>query len=122
MTNSTEVPGPAETRQLREAADKAREDLGDTVGSLAAKADLKAQVREKLEVVKGSVQDTVAHTARAAKEHTPPALQDKAAQVAHDKRSKPIAGIVAGLAAAAVTLKMVFSRRGRKGKGRTGRR
>lgn len=114
MTKGTQDPG---TRHVRvEAPDAGAEVKAD------AGADVKAQVRDKLEVVKNTVQEAVSHAAEAAKEHTPPALQDKAAQAARDKRGKPIAGIVAGVAAAGVALKVVLSRRGRKGRKRAWRR
>ena len=44
MSDAKEQPTPPE--QLRDEIAETREELGDTVGSLAAKADVKAQAKE----------------------------------------------------------------------------
>ena len=50
----TESSDPAEIRQQVEAT---REELGDTVAALAAKADVKAQAKQKIQGVKATVSD-----------------------------------------------------------------
>ncbi|MDX6351469.1 MAG: hypothetical protein QOF84_6259 [Streptomyces sp.] len=53
MTDSRKESGPAPTTQeLRERAEATREQLGETVEALAAKADVKARVHDKAAAAK----------------------------------------------------------------------
>jgi hypothetical protein len=49
MTPESRQAGTKEPDQIREEIEDTREELGDTVAALAAKSDVRAQARKKLE-------------------------------------------------------------------------
>ncbi|MDG4864735.1 hypothetical protein P8605_41965, partial [Streptomyces sp. T-3] len=63
--------------------EQARERLGDTVGQLSAKADLKGRTQEKTAEITTNVQQAAARTAHAVQEHTPEPVRQAAAKTAH---------------------------------------
>jgi hypothetical protein len=96
------VPGreiPEDPQQLRAAIDETRSDLGDTVEALAAKADVKGQVRESVEERKQQL--------REGREQA----QAKVAGAAGQARSRPAPYL--GGAIAVLLLLLVFLRRRR---------
>lgn len=102
----TEATTPEE---LREQVAQTRENLGDTVAALAAKADVKQRARTKLSETKVQTQETYEKVASKAKEHTPQPVQNAAAKAAHateGKRTKLAAGFSVALAAVLTTLKL----------------
>ncbi|NSC22468.1 DUF3618 domain-containing protein [Streptomyces albus subsp. chlorinus] len=102
MTGSTDGRGAAQSpEELRVQVEETRRELGDTVEALAARADVKAQARQKATRLKGQVSDT-AHT------------------VGEKTRSNPGVPVAAGAAVAALALVLLTRRRGRRG--RRGRR
>ncbi|HEV2639316.1 MAG TPA: DUF3618 domain-containing protein [Actinocrinis sp.] len=111
------VPTPAaavepETKDpevLREQVAQTREDLGDTVAALAAKADVKQRTKTKLAETRVQAQETYAKVAEKTREHTPQPVQnaaEKAASATEGKRTKIAAGLSVALAALLTTLKL----------------
>jgi Protein of unknown function (DUF3618) len=91
MTGETageETPVPNEQEQLREEIDETRQQLGDTVEAIAAKADVKAQIENK-------VDETKDH-ARARVEDAQTTLREAPARA--KQQPKPVAAIAAGCA------------------------
>ncbi|MGI5201449.1 DUF3618 domain-containing protein [Spirillospora sp. CA-108201] len=58
MTMQGRHGAEAGTEELRQEVDRARHELGETVEQLAAKADVKAMAREKVEQARGRARDT----------------------------------------------------------------
>ena len=62
--------------QLRQEIEQTRAELGDTVEALAAKADVKAQVKDKLDATKEDVKEKVTTQAAAVKEKVAGAIPE----------------------------------------------
>jgi uncharacterized membrane protein YdfJ with MMPL/SSD domain len=67
----TENPASTSPEHLRAEIEQTREQLGDTVDKLAAKVDVKAQAKERVEAVKATISDKAAQ----AKSAAPPPVQ-----------------------------------------------
>ncbi|MFD3808364.1 DUF3618 domain-containing protein [Streptomyces sp. NPDC058619] len=91
------TPGTTHPGELREQVARTRDELGQTVGALAAKADIKAQAKEKTAAVKGQAAEKVAlvtdqirvkagQAAQLAKAKTPDPVLEKTAQAAAQVR------------------------------------
>jgi FtsZ-interacting cell division protein ZipA len=100
-----------ETDELREQVEQTREELGETVAQLAAKADLKKQAQDKLTAAGTEIQVTAAHAVQVVREHTPQPVQDAAAKVVAPGRRKPAAVIAAVVATVAAVTTTVLRRR-----------
>lgn len=117
----------------RARVEQARERLGETVGQLADKADLKGRAQEKTAEITTNVQQAAARTAHAVQDHTPEPVREAAVRTAHAVqehtpepvrqaaakaasagRARPGPLLVAG-AAAATAVVVVRRRRARKG-------
>ncbi|MFB4304118.1 DUF3618 domain-containing protein [Actinomadura sp. NTSP31] len=66
MTTQSRHGSAAGTEELRQEVDRARQELGETVEALAAKADVKAMAREKAGYAKEMARDRAARARRAA--------------------------------------------------------
>jgi hypothetical protein len=66
MTMQGKHGAAAGTEELRQEVDRARHELGETVEQLAAKADVKAMAREKVEQARGRARDAAASAWRTA--------------------------------------------------------
>ncbi|MFJ4862319.1 MULTISPECIES: DUF3618 domain-containing protein [unclassified Streptomyces] len=102
----TPAPDPADpgSAELRAQVERTRDELGQTVEALAAKADIKAQAKEKTAAFKGQaaektalvsdqIRETAGHAAQAVKDKTPDPLLEKTAQAAaHVRESAAKAG------------------------------
>ncbi|MFJ6501437.1 DUF3618 domain-containing protein [Streptomyces virginiae] len=99
-------PGPLE---LRDQVERTRDELGRTVEALAAKADIKAQAKEKAALVTEQIREKTGHAARLVKDKTPDPLLEKAGQAAAAARANRTPLLVVG--AAVVVFLLV--RRGR---------
>jgi ElaB/YqjD/DUF883 family membrane-anchored ribosome-binding protein len=98
-----ESPSPDE---IRAEIQETREELGDTVEALAAKTDVKAQARQRVEEVKENVQakrDEFTHKAKAS---TPDSAQQGAQRIVTRVRENPAPAVVA----AAVLLGIAIGR------------
>jgi ElaB/YqjD/DUF883 family membrane-anchored ribosome-binding protein len=86
----TEAKDP---EQLREEIEETRRELGDTVEALAAKADVKARVHERIDATKESVAEKIGK----AREASPDSVSSAASQATTTAKQNPIP--VAALAA-----------------------
>ncbi|MFE9928615.1 DUF3618 domain-containing protein [Streptomyces sp. NPDC005533] len=113
-------PGSAE---LREQVERTRDELGQTVEALAAKADVKAQAKEKAAAVKDQaaekaalvseqIRETAGHAVQLVKAKTPDPLLEKADQAVTAARANRTPLLVAG----AVVVVFLLIRRGRGGR------
>jgi hypothetical protein len=76
-TTANEQRSPEEIRRDIEAT---RGELGDTVEALAAKADVKAQAKDKAEDVKAQAKDKADELKQKVSDVTPAGVQEKAQQ------------------------------------------
>jgi chromosome segregation ATPase len=93
-----EQPQPDE---LRDQVEQTREELGETVAQLAAKADVKQRAYSKAAETRVQAQQTAAKIAADVRERTPQPVQSAVAQVGRTMRgrwSKAAAAAAAGLA------------------------
>jgi Protein of unknown function (DUF3618) len=110
-----------EAQALREEIEQARERLGDTVGQLAAKADVKKQARaeaarlgERVRVAVARARGQAALTAAEVRKTAPGQARhalDKSARTARERRA-PLAA-AAGALAAALAVLIIWKRRKR---------
>jgi ElaB/YqjD/DUF883 family membrane-anchored ribosome-binding protein len=92
-TESAEQRSPEEIRRDIEAT---REELGDTVEALAAKADVKAQAKERVDSVKDQAREKVDDLKGKAQSATPEDAQAHAAAVREKARQNPLPFAVGG--------------------------
>jgi rRNA-processing protein FCF1 len=83
----TEAKDP---EQLREEIEETRRELGDTVEALAAKADVKARVKDKVESTKESAAQKKDDLLGKARETSPDTVASGASQVTQKARENPI--------------------------------
>jgi hypothetical protein len=109
----TDQPASTSPEHLRSDIEQTRDQLGETVDQLAAKLDVKAQAKERVEAVKATIGDKAAH----AKSAAPPPVQhalERAGSVAApavDKAKEYRKQVLIG--AAAVVLLLILVRRWR---------
>jgi ElaB/YqjD/DUF883 family membrane-anchored ribosome-binding protein len=83
----TEAKDP---EQIREEIEETRRELGDTVEALAAKADVKARVHEKVESTKESVARKKDELLGKAREASPESVNATASQATQKARANPL--------------------------------
>jgi ElaB/YqjD/DUF883 family membrane-anchored ribosome-binding protein len=93
--DETSADEPTEAEQLRDEIAETREELGETVEALAAKADVKAQARAKVEETKAQAQQKVEETSEQVKENP-----------------FPVAALAGGIDAGVLLLVLLKRRRG----------
>jgi len=89
-TGSQAVTGTPDPEQLRSEIEETREQLGDTVETLARKADVKAQAKRKVAEVKASATEKKEQALGKAKEVSPDGTASAAAAASHKARENPI--------------------------------
>jgi ElaB/YqjD/DUF883 family membrane-anchored ribosome-binding protein len=104
--DETSPPEPTEAEQLREEIAETREDLGDTVEALAAKADVKAQAQAKVEETKAQAQQKVEETKAQAQQK----VEETSEQV--KENPVPVAALAGGVAAGILLLVLLKRKRG----------
>jgi ElaB/YqjD/DUF883 family membrane-anchored ribosome-binding protein len=77
---------PKDPEQIREEIEETRRELGDTVEALAAKADVKSRVREKV----GSTKESAAEKLGKARQVSPDSVSSAAAQATTTAKENPI--------------------------------
>ena len=85
----------AETRdpeEIREDIEATRQELGDTVEALAAKADVKARMRDKF----ASTKQSAAQKLGKARESSPDSVTSGATQVAQKAKQNPVPVVAIG--------------------------
>jgi ElaB/YqjD/DUF883 family membrane-anchored ribosome-binding protein len=98
-TEGAAVSAPAgsdddqETRtpdEIRSDIDETRGDVGDTVEALAAKTDVKAQARDRIDEIKGNVRAKADQAKAKAQSTTPESAQQGGEQLVAKVRENPI--------------------------------
>src|SRR5438270_2868471 len=82
--------------QIRREIDDTRHELGDTVASLAEKADVKAQAKHKVQETKATIDETRADLLGKARSASPGGLASAAAAASKKARENPLPLAVAG--------------------------
>ena len=91
------VTESADPEEIRREIEATREELGDTVAALAAKADVKAQAKQKIEETKAAVAGKKDELLGKAKEGSPQSASAAATQVAQTARQNPVPLAAAGV-------------------------
>lgn len=97
---STSGPAVTETQdpqQLREQIEDTRQELGDTVEALAAKTDVKAQAKHKVEQTKASMAEKRDELVGKARRVSPDSATGAAAQMSEKARANPMPLAAAGV-------------------------
>lgn len=92
MSTAAEPESTGETRspeEIRADIEQTREEVGDTVEALAAKTDVKAQARERIEEVKGNVRAKADEVKAKAQSSTPEGAQQGGRQIVAKVRENP---------------------------------
>ena len=92
MSTAAQTENTEETRspeEIRADIAQTREEVGDTVEALAAKTDVKAQAREKVEEIKGNVRAKADEVKAKAQSSTPESAQQGGRQVVAKVRGNP---------------------------------
>ena len=92
----TEVTGSSDPEEIRREIETTREELGDTVAALAAKADVKSQARQKIQDTKAAVTGKRAQLMGKAKQASPQTASTAATSVSQKARANPVPATAAG--------------------------
>jgi Protein of unknown function (DUF3618) len=84
-----DTEGEPTAEELRADIEQTREDLGDTVEALAAKTDVKAQAKQRVEELKGNGRARGEQLKTRAQSTTPESAQQGAGQVVERVRENP---------------------------------
>jgi len=112
MTDTPPQTGEERTpEEIRREIDQTREELGDTVEALAAKTDVKAQVKGRVDEIKSDAGQRKDELVSKAKEAVPESAGAGAQQVAETVKSRPVPFSAAGAFAAGLLVGWVLRRR-----------
>ncbi len=81
---------PKDPEQIRDEIEETRRELGDTVEALAAKADVKSRVREKIETTKESAAHKKDDLMGKARQASPDSMTSGAAQAGQKAKENPV--------------------------------
>ncbi len=104
-TGSAAVTSTEDPQEIQREIEQTREELGDTVEALAAKADVKGRARQKIDEAKSSAADKKEQLLGKAREASPESATTAATQMSETVRRNPFplaavgafaAGFVAG--------------------------
>jgi hypothetical protein len=95
-TAGTAVTESSDPEQIRQEIEATREELGDTVAALAAKADVKTQAKQKIEDTKATIGGKKDQLLGRAKEASPESASTAAGQVSVKARENPVPVAAAG--------------------------
>ena len=93
---STAVTESRDPEQIREEIESTRQELGDTVAALSAKADVKAQAKQRIEDTKATVAQRKEQLLGKAKEASPQGAATVAARASDQARQNPLPLAAAG--------------------------
>jgi ElaB/YqjD/DUF883 family membrane-anchored ribosome-binding protein len=93
---SATVTGSADPENIRRDIEATREELGDTVAALAAKTDVKAQARQRIDETKAAVSGKKEELLGRAKEASPESASAAAMTVTSKARQNPVPTVAAG--------------------------
>lgn len=99
-TVGASVAGARDPEEIRRDIDQTRQDLGDTVEALAAKADVKARARERIASTKTSVVNKAGELRSKARDTSPDGVTSGAAQASRKAQENPVPLGLAGAFAA----------------------
>jgi ElaB/YqjD/DUF883 family membrane-anchored ribosome-binding protein len=102
---------PPTPEEIRREIEQTREELGDTVEALAAKTDVKAQVKGRVEEIRSDAEHRKEDLLSKAKEAVPDSAGAGAHQVAETVKSKPVPFSAAGAFAAGALVGWLLGRR-----------
>jgi Protein of unknown function (DUF3618) len=108
---SDDTQEPRSPEEIRADIEESREEVGDTVEALAAKTDVKAQARDRIEELKGTIRTKADEAKAKAQSSTPESAQQGGQQVVTKVRENP-APVVLG---AAVLVAFLIGRRTARG-------
>ncbi|MEU6411330.1 DUF3618 domain-containing protein [Microbispora sp. NPDC046933] len=112
-----EEKGHDEIAEVRQEIERTRDDLGDTIEALAAKADVKARAQERVHATTAAARARVAGVTGRVREATPEPLRGAAGRVGEQAKRRP--GLIAAAGAAGTALLLL--RRIARSQGRTTR-
>jgi hypothetical protein len=95
-TASTTVTDSNNPEEIRRDIEATREEMGDTVAAMAAKADVKAQAKQRVEATKAAVSNKTGALMGKAKAASPDTVSNGTASVAAQARQNPIPTAAAG--------------------------
>lgn len=95
-TAGTPVTETKDPEQLREEIEETRRELGDTVEALAAKADVKARMKDKVEATKESATQKKDDLLGKARESSPDSVTSGASQATQKAKENPLPVAAAG--------------------------
>jgi hypothetical protein len=95
-TAGTAVTESSDPEEIRREIEATREELGDTVAALAAKADVKTQAKQKIEDTKATVTGKKDELLGKAKEASPQTALTAASQLSVKARENPVPVAAAG--------------------------
>jgi len=96
--------------EIRRDIEQTREDLGDTVEALAAKTDVKAQARDRVESIKQTAQQKREEFTTKARSATPESAQSSVKTVADKAQSNPLPFAIGGALLAGFLIGRITSR------------
>ncbi|MBV9334960.1 MAG: DUF3618 domain-containing protein [Solirubrobacterales bacterium] len=98
MTGSSDaaVTGSGDPEEIRREIEATREELGDTVAALAAKADVKSQAKQKFQDTKAAVVGKKDELAGKAKQASPQTASTAATSASQKARENPVPVTAAG--------------------------
>lgn len=105
-TGGTTVTASSEPEQLREQIEETRQELGNTVEALAAKTDVRAQARRRLEAARASLSGKVDELLKRARSVSPDGVGAAAAEMIEAARANP-GRTVAGIAFVALLTRRI---------------
>ena len=82
--------------EIRAEIEQTREEVGDTVEALAAKTDVKAQAKQRIEAIKGNVRQRGETLKARAQSTTPPTAQQGGQQAVARVRENPAPFAIGG--------------------------
>jgi ElaB/YqjD/DUF883 family membrane-anchored ribosome-binding protein len=97
--------------EIRREIAQTREELGDTVGALAEKTDVKAHARDRISAIKDTAQEKKDEFVFKAKHATPDSAGAGAQQVASRIQQKPVPFTAGGAFAAGLVVGWLLGRR-----------
>ena len=95
-TTGTTVNEGNDPQEIRREIEATREELGDTVAALAAKADVKAQAKQKIDDTKATVSGKKDELLGKAKQASPETASAAATNVSTKARQNPVPTAAAG--------------------------
>jgi cell division septum initiation protein DivIVA len=95
-TSGAAVSGAQDPDDLQREIEQTREELGDTVEALAAKTDVKAQAKKKLDETTASLSEKAEELRNKAGAAAPESLNEAGAQVTRAARENPMPAAAIG--------------------------